>query len=85
MMGTEDDPTDGKAVASSIFIAVAVYGVCTFYTHLSPFITLSPRCGTWLTYTNRHSSSSAAHKPGCTCERVEGGRLLCGDDIEPTQ
>lgn len=29
MMGTEEDPTDGKAVASSIFIAVAVYGVCS--------------------------------------------------------
>ena len=27
MMGNEDDPSDGKAVASSIFIAVAVYGV----------------------------------------------------------
>lgn len=27
-MGLEDAPEDGKAVAASIFLAVAVYGVC---------------------------------------------------------
>lgn len=38
MMGTEDDPTDHKAVASSIFIAVAVYGVRILHCFLSsPF------------------------------------------------
>jgi hypothetical protein len=28
VMGLEEDPEDHKAVAASIFIAVAVYGVC---------------------------------------------------------
>lgn len=28
MMGSEEDPTDGAAVAASVFGAVAIYGVC---------------------------------------------------------
>ncbi|KAL7275150.1 hypothetical protein RUND412_001912 [Rhizina undulata] len=28
MMGSTEDPTDGKAVAGTIFTAVGVYGVC---------------------------------------------------------
>ena len=34
MMGSTDDPNDGKAVAASVFVAVAVYAVCPF--HSSP-------------------------------------------------
>jgi hypothetical protein len=34
----ENDPADGKAVAGSIFIAVAVYAVC-FATNLFPSTT----------------------------------------------
>jgi hypothetical protein len=28
MMGSTEDPKDGKAVAATVFVAVAVYAVC---------------------------------------------------------
>lgn len=29
VMGMEEDPEDNKAVATAVFITVAIYGVCT--------------------------------------------------------
>jgi hypothetical protein len=37
MMGSEEDPTDGAAVAASVFGAVAIYGVCPVQLRESTF------------------------------------------------
>ena len=65
MMGLEEDPEDHAAVASSIFIAVAVYAVCaTLTVHLQDLTS------------RRHSLSFADSKHGCMFERVDEGRFL---------
>lgn len=68
MMGLEEDPEDHKAVAASIFIAVAVYGVRSFPPLLWLMLTLS-RASYW----------SAAHKHIFMYGQVVEGLSRCGD------
>ena len=68
MMGLEEDPEDHKAVAASIFIAVAVYGVWSF----PPLL--------WLILTPRRASFCfAAHKHIFMYGQVVEGLSHCSD------
>jgi hypothetical protein len=73
-MGQTTDPEDGAAVAYSIYIAVAVYGV-----RQVPLDVLSVRTNLLLIF--RHSLSSAAYKPISMSGTVDGVKYRCGKRI----
>lgn len=69
MMGLEEDPENGGAVAASIFIAVAVYAVST------------PRAeGDLESHCHRACLYSAVSKHGSTSGRVAEGQSLYDND-----
>jgi len=68
MMGLEEDPEDGPAVAVSVFIAVAIYGVRRCPSCLSSTLTLL-----------RPFWSSAVSKHTSMCERAGKGQFHYDD------
>lgn len=69
MMGLEEDPEDHKAVAASIFIAVAVYGVWP-----------APELFNLLLIRSRAFWYSAVHRHIFTYGQVVEGLSPCDDD-----
>lgn len=69
-VGGIDDPEDGSAVASTIFVAVFVYIVSrvNHSIHHTPWLTILGYRASW---------SAVAFKAFCTCERVDGARSRC--------
>lgn len=69
-VGGIDDPEDGSAVASTIFVAVFVYIVSRIIPPIYNAL--------WLMVVGyRASWSAVASKAFCTCERVDEARSRC--------
>lgn len=76
MMGSDEDPKDGGAVAVAVFGAVGVYGVC--FDQMAKHAESAMRM-LRLMFDNRSSSSSAHAKPSYTDDRADRARLRCGE------
>jgi hypothetical protein len=78
VMGSSEDPKDGKGVAAAVFGAVVVYGVRITSQKAQTRAGKTRKRTTKLTSANRYSSSSAAARPSYTRGSGRAVKSLCG-------
>jgi hypothetical protein len=91
VMGSAEDPKDGKSVATAVFGAVIIYGVssCRESMHhalwkleASELRPSEPKLTAQSSSQHRSSSSSAAARHYSTRDRRQAARLRCGRKID---